>query len=141
MQVSGRPIVINRSSRYHNLLFPWRELVANRGHQMIFVGADREHEDFVRQFGFVPRFETATLLDVARLIAGSRMFIGNQSCPMAIALGLGANVIQETWDGEHISLGDLDVPWGGQGDANCVLKRENALYIKDGHLNFPESWL
>jgi hypothetical protein len=38
--------------------------------------------------GPVPIVATPTLLDVARVIAGCKLFVGNQSCPRAIAEGL-----------------------------------------------------
>ena len=125
MTVPGRPIVIARSERYHSPPFPWKELVAKHGNRMIFVGTEAEHASFACEFGHVPRIETLTLLDVARVIDGGSMFIGNQSCPMAIALALGKNVIQEVWGV----------------DGNCILPRPNALYIRDGRVKIPKDWL
>lgn len=139
--VPGRPIAISRSSRYHNLLFPWESLVKKYGSRMVFIGSDVEHTNFVRRFGYVPKVCTENLLDVARIIAGANVFIGNQSCPMAIALGLGANVIQETWTGEKAELGDVDADWDGKPDANCVLERDNAIYCHDENLVVPKDWL
>jgi hypothetical protein len=114
VNIPDRPIVVSRSARYHNDYFPWPELVKAYGKNMIFVGLKDEHEDFIARFGFVPRLETATLLDAARVISGSKLFIGNQSCPMAVALGLGSNAIQEVWEP----------------DANCILERTNVLYLR-----------
>jgi len=141
VQIPGRPIVISRSTRYLNLLFPWKSLVKKHGQQMIFIGTEREHHEFVSQFGLVPRLETPTLLDVARVVAGSKVFIGNQNCCMAVALGLGVNVIQESWGGPKISLGDLDARWNGNGDPNCMLNRGNAIYVLDGVVKIPHQWL
>lgn len=141
MEVSGRPIVISRSSRYHNNLFPWSNLVSKHGKKMIFIGTEKEHSDFIKAFGFVPRASTPTLLDVARLVKGAWTFIGNQSCPMAIALGLGVDrIIQETWDGPDISLGDIDCSWDGAGDRNCVVPGRNVAYVTDGRLDVPKQW-
>ena len=125
VQVPDRPIVLARSERYQNEQFPWSDLVKNHGRRMIFVGTAKEHSLFIGQFGHVPHVATPTLLDVARVVAGAKVFIGNQSCPMAIALGLGVNVIQEVWDF----------------DANCILTRPNALYIRGGRVNIPNQWL
>ena len=58
---------------------------------------------------------------------GSKVFIGNQSCAMAIALGLGKRVLQETW---------LE-------NSNCMLDRpDSAIYWKSGASpTIPELWL
>lgn len=125
VQIPSRPIIISRSRRYHSPSFPWSELVRYHKSHMIFIGLEQEHSEFVTQYGFVPRIDTPTLLDVARIIAGAKVFIGNQSCPMAIALGLGVNTIQEVWEQ----------------DANCILKRENALYIRTEKVKIPDKWL
>ncbi len=63
---------------------------------------------------------------MANAIGSAKLFIGNQSCPMAIALGLGKNVIQEVW------------PLNG----NCILNRANAVYWKSGGCpHIPDDWL
>jgi ADP-heptose:LPS heptosyltransferase len=73
--------------------------------------------------------KTETILDLARVIAGAGVFIGNQSAPMAIALGLGKNVIQECW----------------QANPNCLFRRDNAIYFgvttTDRELEIPKEWL
>jgi hypothetical protein len=125
VQIPDRPIIISRSVRYHNPNFPWQELVKEHGRKMIFVGIQSEHDEFVGLFGFIPRIETPTLLDAARIIAGARVFIGNQSCPMAIAIGLGVNVIQEVWEP----------------DANCLFRRDNFLAIRGERVFIPKQWL
>ena len=125
VQVPGRPIIISRSERYRTDRFPWGELVHRHAGEMIFLGTAKEHEQFVCEFGFVPRIETPTLLDVARVISGGRVFIGNQSCPMAIACGLGKNLIQEVCDL----------------DANCIIPRNNSIYNRGEKVKIPKDWL
>lgn len=125
MIVHGRPIVVNRTGRYRNLNFPWGQIVKQHGHRMIFVGTEDEHSDFIAEFGFVPRIVTNTLLDAARLLAGCKLFIGNQSALMAIALGLGCQLVQEVWEQ----------------DPNCILKRDNATYHRGGPLKLQANWL
>lgn len=134
VMIAERDIVVSRSLRYRNLLFPWQKLVNKYKARMIFVGTEMEHADFIRRFGYIPHYKTQTLLDVARVIQGAAFMIGNQSCPMAIALGLGVNVVQETWSGSNIELGDLKVTWDGKGDANCRFNRSNAIFVSDGDL-------
>ena len=125
VKVAGRPIVVSRSGRYHNPLFPWSKLFKKRGHQMVFIGTEKEHGHFVGRFGHVPYLQTSNLLEAARVIAGAKVFIGNQSCPMAIALGLGVNVIQEAWGP----------------DANCLFERNNFLAVHGNGVKIPPAWL
>ena len=80
-------IVVNRSARYHNHFFPWRELTEAFRDKMIFIGLPGEHNAFCEEFGRVGYFPTKTLLEVAQAIAGSELFIGNQSSCNAIAEG------------------------------------------------------
>lgn len=114
-------IVINRTDRYQNKFFPWREIVQFYGSRLLFVGTRDEHRKFCDQFGIVPYRETKDMLDVAELINGSLLFIGNQSCANAIAEGLKHDSIQET---------ALDIP-------DCIFKRSNAQHVIDGSVVLP----
>jgi hypothetical protein len=113
-------IVVHRSPRYQNMFFPWRELVAEFGSEMIMVGVPHEHEDFVEKYEHIPYRPTANLLEVAQLIAGAELFIGNQSCCYAIAEGLKHNSIQETNVGVAV---------------DCIFPRKNGIFCHDGALD------
>lgn len=89
-------VVIARSPRYHNGRFPWAKIVQHYGDSLAFVGLPEEHADFCKAFGEVERIATKDLLETAQLIAGSDLFIGNQSSPFALAEGLKHPRIQET---------------------------------------------
>lgn len=104
--------VVSRSLRYQNPSFPWAQYISEHGNP-IFVGLREEHHSF-------PHRETEwrvteNLLQVAELIAGSLIFIGNQSAPLWIALGLGHPLICEM---------DRDVV-----NRNSVIERDNAKYV------------
>lgn len=76
-------IIVNRTSRYHGEL-DWealRPFSANTA----FVGTEREHRKFPFPVTYHP---TANALELAQVIAGSSLFIGNQSCAFAIAEAL-----------------------------------------------------
>lgn len=88
-------VVIARSQRYHANGFPWPELL-KQYRNPIFVGLKSEHYAFQSEFGPVEFQPTIDLLALAQIIAGCSLFIGNQSCPMWIALGIGVPIIQET---------------------------------------------
>jgi hypothetical protein len=85
--------VLHRSPRYHgDGTFPWKEIVERVGKEAVFVGSVDEHVAFCGAFGDVPYFETPTLLDLARTLAGAEWFVGNQSTPRAVAESLKKNV-------------------------------------------------
>lgn len=100
----GRP-VIARSARYHNYDFPWRD-VLGRLKDPLFVGLPSEHQAFCAATGSQPEYRPcANLLELARVIAGGSVFVGNQSAPFWIAGGLGGRVLQETWlDGANSTI-------------------------------------
>lgn len=81
-------VIIARSGRYQGSNFPYRDILLNWGEGAAFVGFDYEHEDFCSKYGEVPHYPTPSLLDLARAIAGCKLFIGNQSTPRAIAEAL-----------------------------------------------------
>lgn len=107
-------VVVARSFRYQNLDFPWRRLVAEYRKRILFVGLPDEHKAFQIANGCIVEYcPTKNLLDLAEIIAGCELFIGNQSCPFWIAAGLGVNLIQESY---RLSL-------------NSIIKRPNAQYL------------
>ena len=54
-----------------------------------------EHAAFSSAFGDVPHHPTADFLELARVIAGCKLFVGNSSSPYAIAEALKKPVVQE----------------------------------------------
>lgn len=113
---NGR-VVINRSARYHNMFFPWGELAYRHREGAFFVGLQSEHAEFEKKYRTGIRYlHTPDLLELAKWIAGCKLFIGNQSAPFWIAAGLGVPLIQET-------IGH---------DPNSIIERENAIYTRTG---------
>lgn len=109
---ADRPVVIARSGRYHSD-FDWKRMLSMYEGKIVFLGTDTEHSSFCDEFKTdVLFFRTKTLLEVARAIAGAKLFIGNQSSPYAIAEGMKKNTVQETWPGA----------------ANCIFERPGASY-------------
>ncbi len=113
------PIVVNRTARYRNSFFPWAGLVKVFGSQMAFIGHPHEHKEFCQDFGHIAYLPTTDMLKAAEVIAGSELFIGNQSSCNAIAEGLKHRTIQET---------DLMSP-------DCIYPRPNAVHCHDGALD------
>lgn len=89
-------VVVNLTERYRNASFPWQKIADHYRDLILFVGLEHEHHYFCRDYGKVEHVKTDNLLQVAELIAGSELFIGNQSSAGAIAEGLKHRRIQET---------------------------------------------
>lgn len=115
-------IVIARSPRYNNPYFPWRQIVQHYGNRLLFVGMDEEYSSFCFINGKVNRIKVSNYLELAQLIKGAELFIGNQSSPMAVAIGLGGPFIQEVC---------LEQP-------DCIYNRENAQYVSNGACILPD---
>ena len=81
-------VVLARSPRYHSQTPPWKQVLSHYGDACVFIGLKEEHKAFEAEFGPVEYLKTDNMLEVAEAIAGSDLFVGNQSSPYAIAEGL-----------------------------------------------------
>jgi hypothetical protein len=124
-ETSLKEVVFARSFRYRNAKFPWQLIVDYYKGKSLFVGTKEEHADFVNRFGPVERADTKNILNLARVIAGSSLFVGNQSSPMSIALGLG-------FGNEKHLIQEVKTDFWPHG-MDCHFKRKNAQYITDGY--------
>lgn len=107
-------IVVARSLRYHNPKVSWRRTVDKYLDRLMFIGLPEEHEALQQRIGkVIPHRQVKDALEMAQLIAGSDLFIGNQSFPCWIAMAMGHNLIQETWPGS----------------INSKVKRHNAKFL------------
>jgi hypothetical protein len=94
------PIVINRTHRYldpdsHST---WLQMCqdADLKNNSIFVGTENEHKDFVEWTKCdVPYRPVKDFKELADLIAGADLFLGNQSLAYSIATGLGKDTMLE----------------------------------------------
>lgn len=107
-------IVIGRSIKDHNP--EWERIwpdVLKRYPQAVFVGTEEEHANFCAKCGIITRVDHSEDIQIiAKVIAESSLFIGNQGLAYALAEGFKVNSIQETINKE------------------CTFPRENAKYIK-----------
>lgn len=120
-KLSEDRVIVNRTSRYNNKRFPWAKIANFYGPRIAFIGLPHEHQAFCAEFGQVEHFPTKTMKEMAKLIAGCALFIGNQSCANAIAEGLKVNAIQET---------SLQIP-------DCIFKRDNIQHVWNGSCILP----
>lgn len=118
-------VVINRTARYRNPKFPWKKVLEKYRGDIWFVGTVIEFQEFRKMYGAgidLGWMPTDDLLEVARIIRGSDLFIGNQSCCYAIAEAMKHNTIQET---------DVRCP-------DCMFKRKNAQYVIGDNYYLPD---
>jgi glycosyltransferase involved in cell wall biosynthesis len=113
--ISDKPIIINRTERYPNAKFPWKSIVQEYHDQILFVGTQKEYELFAQQYGTVDYYKTDKLIDLANVLSGAKLFIGNQSFPYSLVESMKITSIQET----SVDL----VP-------NCLFRRHNS-YLTD----------
>lgn len=79
-------IVVQRSKNYHDKEeIDWK-LLRPYAHRTLFIGFEQDYNDFCHLSGFSPKRKTfKDALDLAQIIKGSRLFIGNQSIGFALA--------------------------------------------------------
>jgi hypothetical protein len=92
--IKEAPVVITRSSRYlpPNGEAAWRELVKqiDLTAVAVFVGTPTEHKTFVDMFNVaVPYRPVKDFLELASIINGADLFVGNQGFAYSLATGLG----------------------------------------------------
>jgi len=108
-------VVFARSFRYRNGLkhLAYKELLNGHKKNCVFIGLPEEHSDFVRHFGKIDYYKVSNLLEMAQIINGSEIFVGNQSSPMALAIAMHKPFIQEAF----------------MYSADCKFNRTNANYM------------
>jgi len=116
------PVVVNRTLRYRdeqNGDAVWRKMYhdGNMGVTALFLGNQREHEDFVNMIGPIEHYPIEDLLEMAAVINGCDMFVGNQSIAYALAMGLGKTSVLET-----IKIKPL-------ANNECFFPRDNITYF------------
>lgn len=113
-----RDIVVHRSFRYRNSRVNWGFLNNFVG-RTYCVGSWHEAQFFKQwKVKWVP---TKNIDDLAMVINSAKVFIGNQSTPLAIAAGLGKNRLIEEAGGRPNWAQDTNPGWW----VNCTFGREN----------------
>jgi hypothetical protein len=112
----GRPIVIFRGPHYQDgneLVSPtWKRLI-NNGlcENAVYVGLESEHAWFEETFKcFVPHYRTPDMMELARVIQGSELFVSSMSSPSAIALCLGKTMMLEIRKNEPFERHEYNYP-------------------------------
>lgn len=79
-------IVLARSERYRNPSISYAFLSNYKN--LVFIGVQSEYDDMKKNIPDLKWLQVTDFLELARVIAGCKLFIGNQSFPFSIAEGL-----------------------------------------------------
>jgi hypothetical protein len=91
-------VIVNKTKRYQNTQFPWMRILQRNKGQVVFIGTRDEHHGLLTAAGGGLRWaKTETAMDMAKVIASGRVFVGNQSFALWLALGLGVPCVASCW--------------------------------------------
>ena len=118
-------VVINRTQRYQTPWFDWGQVCDRYRESIGFIGVYDEWLEFCETYKkHIPLIPANDFMEVARVIAGCDLYVGNPTCSTAIAEGL-----------KHPNM-IVEVPEAQEG---CVrFNRRGVVYVKDGRLEFPD---
>ena len=91
----AKTIVLARSERYRNASINYGFL--KQYDNLIFIGVKSEYEDMKQSIPHLKWIQVNDFLELAGIIAGCKLFIGNQSFPFSIAEGLKVPRILEVY--------------------------------------------
>lgn len=94
-QTFSDTIVLARSSRYHTPGISYRFL--SKYPNIVFVGVPEEYEEMKKELPALRYHAVADFGELAAVIAGSKLFIGNQSFPFSLAEALKVKRILEVY--------------------------------------------
>jgi hypothetical protein len=109
-------IILHRSPRYQNPLFPIKDILEEFKKDILVIGAKEEIES-VKKIVDVEECYFEDAAELCDAMYSCKCFIGNQSSPMGLAIGSGANFLQEV------------CIWA----TDCIYPRKNGFYSFDGY--------
>lgn len=113
-------IILARSQRYIAPGIDYSFL--KRYPKVLFIGLQEEYQDMKERVPNIIYQPVSNFLEMASLIAGAKLFIGNQSSPFAIAEGLKVNRLLEVYfDSPHV------IPEGNNGFEFCFQEQFEKL--------------
>ena len=95
-----RDVVFARSCRYHGNYSFWETIDRDLVAKAFFLGFKEEHDQFLYTYPHmaeVPRREVQSLLEMAQVIQGADLFVGNQGLPHALAEALKKPMLNEVF--------------------------------------------
>ena len=115
-KIPGKSVVFSRSARYHGNYSFWEQQIPDSlTEKGIFIGYEKEYEYFCYTFPHlkIDFYQVEDIYEMAQLISGCSLYIGNQGLPHALAEAMKKKLINETFK-----------PYPA-----AVFKRENAQYV------------
>ena len=100
VDLPGRDVIFARSCRYHGNYSFWETISRDIVDKAFFLGFKEEYEFFKYTYPHmadVPHKEVSDLLEMARVIAGCDLFVGNQGLPHALAEALKKPLLNEVF--------------------------------------------
>jgi hypothetical protein len=95
-------IVISKTTRHGGSLdWPSLQQYADRS---IFVGLEEEWRAFRRAYFDVRFYQVSSLLEFAQVVAGAKLYVGNQSFGLALADAMLIPRVAELWDSNPIRM-------------------------------------
>jgi hypothetical protein len=98
-------IVVSRSTRFHDVPFDWTPLEPYQD-RAVFIGFQEEHEEFEKLTGMKVRYLSELqgeredlFLMFARVIRGSKLFVGNSSFLWTLAEAMKVNRVMDVYHG------------------------------------------
>jgi len=95
-----RDVVFARSCRYHANYSFWETIDRELVSKAFFLGFKEEYEQFKYTYPHmseVPLREVKNIMEMAQVISGADLFVGNQGLPHAIAEGLKKPMLNEVF--------------------------------------------
>ena len=95
-----RDVVFARSCRYHGNYSFWETIDRELVSKAFFLGFKEEYEQFKYTYPHmseVPLREVKNIMEMAQIISGADLFVGNQGLPQAIAEGLKKPMLNEVF--------------------------------------------
>jgi hypothetical protein len=116
--------VVARSPRWRSSLpstnDTWKQLIANNNitQEGVFVGLPEEHVDFETTLDIkIAYHPVKDFLELAQVIDGAEVFLGNQTFTYGIAQGLGKSTVLETFSARPLPVNE------------CFFARSNCYYF------------
>lgn len=95
-------IIINRTPRYHNKKEIKWEVLEKYKKYCLFLGTEKEYKLFLKKYKFdINYYKCKDALEIARIIKGSKIFIGNQSLCFSLAEAIKCPRILEVYYGKN----------------------------------------
>ena len=89
-------IVVCRTIR-HPGKFDWAGL-KNYADRSVFIGLEEEWRAFCQSYFNIPFYRVEDLLEFAQVVAGAKLFVGNQSFGLALADAMSVPRVAELWE-------------------------------------------